>query len=533
MRLLERGPLAIAALIALLGGPSAVLAQPMGGGFDGSPASPARSGSGLSLDPNAPAAPALQFLPGVRASQSYSTNALRLRPGQERDGFTTEISPYLRTDVNSARLRANVDFALRNFYRTETAAGVDSVDTLRYTLNAQAHYLAPGDQFGVTGSGFVRDINTSPFSVIGEDASLTPQNRQRFSMFSLAPYLTGRMGTIANYRAEYMLRSSQVSGGGNLVDHTDQRLTGSLVSPAGSGPWTWSASGSRQHRDFGSGFTMGRSELANVLRLQVMPELRTGLSLNYSQIDRLTGSNGKDHGWGPGAEIAWFPSPRTSLSASWSSMYYGPTSRLDFSHRRERWTLGMRYTRTMMSSSDASVLTFNPASLFAGGEQMPLYQAMLDQQLVDRGNSVLGTGLVTDAVVQMEQAYATVGYSAAAFSLFADLFRNTRERRVANQAADVTLGAFTGQISQRGINLRLSVPLGPRSSVRLHARNLTSDSSTDNLHTQLKSLQLSYDSRLSEKTTTAVGVRRTLQKSNGGGAEYQDSTVFGTLDVKF
>ncbi len=476
----------------------------------------------------------LRFLPGVRLSQSYSSNVLRSRKGQEQDGFITEVSPYLRASVDRPRLQGRMDLSIRNFYRSETREGIDSTDLLRYALGANGHYVLPGGRFGVTGTATIRDVNLSPFGLDADDPSLVPVNRRRFSVFSIAPYAQGQFSTFARYRLEYMLRSSDVSGSSNLVDRTDQRISGMLDSGPRFQRWGWGLNASRQHRDFGTGLTMGRVQAMGVLHYYVNPELRVGASANYSQIDRLHGESGRDSGWGPGLELDWNPSSRTRLHASWADQYYGSTASLNLAHRANRWTFGLQYERSVLTSSDASVLFFNPSGILGGdfgGAYNPIYQALLDQAMLDDGT--LSAGLISDAAVFSRRATASIGYLLPRGSILLTAYRSMRERAVENTLADTALGAFTGELEQRGLMLGLRVDLGQRSSVRLLARRGESESTTSDLHSRLETLQASFHARLSSAASAGIGVRRTVQKSRGNAYEYEDNTLFGTLDLRF
>lgn len=517
----------LAAVLLLLGGHQA---HSQTSATSGSP------GAGSAQAPSASTGHNLRFLPGVRLMQSYSTNPLRLSAGNEKDGFVTEVSPYLQGSVDRPGLQGDFQLMIRNFYRTATTAGIDSSDLLRYAADARVNYQTPGRGFGLDASGSIRDVNLAPFGATGVDPSLVPINRTRFAVLSLTPHIDGRFGNFANYRAEYTARTTQTSGGGNLVDHLDQRIRGSLSSGPRYSRWGWAVNADHQHRDFGSGFTLGRSQAAATLYYYVDSRLRLGASANYAQIDRLVGSKGRDSGWGPGFELDWRPSSRTRLQASLADQYYGSTGNFRFSHRAHRWTFGLDYTRAVVSSSAASVLLFNPASLFSGdgfaGGYNPVYQALLDQEVLG-GDTVLGAGLLSDAVIYTRQATASLGYATPRGSLMLTAYRSTRDRAVENIVADSSLGAFSGNLQQRGVALGMRLNMDRRSSLRLMGRLAESESSTLAAQTRLTSLQASYHTRLSTALAAGVGVRQTRQHSTGTGIEYEDSTVFGTLDMRF
>lgn len=494
------------------------------------------AGTGAGGGSAAPALQDLRFLPGLRVAQTWSSNVLRRMQGQEDSGFITEVSPYLLASVNHARLKGDLRFSIRNFYRTETAPGQDSTDLLRYALNANALLTAPGNRYGLSASAFIQDISLSPFGVTTDDPSGLQTNRRRYSGISLSPYLTGRFGSLADYRADYRLRMNEVGGGNPLGQQADHRITGLLRSGPRFSGWGWALSADAQRVEYQQGFSTGRNGAVATLYYFVNPELRVGASANYSQVDGLN-VDGKDYGVGPGLSLAWAPSSRTSLNAQWADQFYGNTSSLAFSHRTNRFTFGLSYLRGLLTGSDAALLLFNPESLFGGGivapNQNPVYQSLLLQQLLESGDTVLAAGLTTDVAIFTRRVTASVGYTIPRGSVLLTVYRNMRDTAIRNTLAGSQLPEFTGHLEQQGIRLAVNTYLSARSSVHLSARVEDSESLSTNQESRFTSMNASYLTRLTSDMTAGVGVRRSIQKSSGGAYSYDENAIFGTLDMKF
>jgi len=537
---------ALASSIALLFA-SGAFAQDAGSSSSGGSGSSAGSsigaaaGSGEAVSSDSSAASAFQdlrFLPGLRVSQSWSDNVLRRSDGSEKAGFITEISPYLRASVNRARLKGDLHFAIRNFYRTETAPGVDATDLLRYALQANGSASDTSGRYGVTASAFIQDIALSAFELITEDAASSSINRQRYAGLQLSPYLTGRLGTTASYRADYSLRMSDVSGGNVIGVSADHRLSASL----GSGPrfsgWGWSLSGSANEREYDSGISAGQSSAVADLWYAVNPELRLGVSANYQQIDRLD-IGGKDSGVGPGANVVWAPNSRTSLSAQWVDQFYGSNSSVSFSHRARRFSFGLEYSRGVVAGSDAALLLFNPSGDLSSGvilpERGPIIRSPALQELFESGDPLLAASVTTDVAVYARRLTATMGYALPRGALLLTVYRTTRDTAVRNTVAEAEFPEFTGNLEQQGIRLSLNTRLDMRSSLRFTADRQENTSSTTEQTSRFTTISASYINNLTSDTTAGIGVRRSVQKVSGtsGFSGYDENAIFGSIDTRF
>ncbi|GAA4404781.1 TIGR03016 family PEP-CTERM system-associated outer membrane protein [Quisquiliibacterium transsilvanicum] len=480
----------------------------------------------------------LRFLPGLRVAQTFSDNILRRSDGNEKAGFVTEVSPYVHASVNKARLQGDLRFSVRNFYRSETAPGADSLDLLRYALRANGSARAPGDRYGIDASAFIQDIALSPFGVTSSDTASLQSNRRRYSGLEISPYLTGRLGSNASYRADYSLRMNNVSGGNVLGLRADHRLNASI----GSGPrfsgWGWSLSGQANEREYKSGLTAGRTSAAANLWYALNPELRLGVSANYMQIDRLN-IDGKDYGVGPGVSVVWAPSSRTSLSAQWVDQFYGTNSSLSVSHSARRFNFGLAYSRGVVSGSDAALLLFNPSAGFGGSvivpDRGPIVTSPALQELLESGDPVLAASLTTDVAVYQKRLTANVGYQLPRGALLLTVYRTTRDTAVRNTLGEIEFPEFTGSLQQRGVRLSLNTRLDMRSSLRFTVRRQDTESATTDRTSRFTTMSASYITNLTSDTSAGIGVRRSVQKVSGatGFSGYDENAIFGSLDTRF
>ena len=515
------------------GGGSASGSSSGGGTAAGSGEAPSSGGgSGVSAFQD------LRFLPGLRVAQTFSDNVLLRSDGNEKAGFVTEVSPYIQASVNRARIKGDLRFSIRNYLRSEVPPGGDHIDLLRYALRANGSASAPDGRYGITASAFIQDIALSPFGVTTEDSASLQTNRQRYSGLELSPYVTGRLGSVANWNANYSLRLNNVSGGNVLGLRADHRLRASVDSGPRFSGWGWSLSGLANEREYKSGLSAGQTSVAANLWYAINPELRLGVSANYVQVDRLN-IDGKDYGVGPGVNFVWAPSSRTSLSAQWVDQFYGANSSVSLSHRARRFNFGLGYSRGVVAGSDAALLLFNPGSGLSGGvivpDGGPIVRSPALQELLESGDPLLAASLTTDVAVYQKRLTANVGYQIPRGALLLTVYRTTRDTAVRNTVGEVEFPEFTGNLEQQGIRMTLSARLDMRSSLRFTVNRQDNESSTTDRTSRFTTISASYITSLTSDTTAAIGVRRSVQKVSGatGFSGYNENAIFGSLDTKF
>jgi len=478
------------------------------------------------------------LLPGVRASVTATSN-IGLQPSADaRDGFIFEASPYVYGRVNTARTQAQAYLSLRSFVRS----GED--DTwLRPDLRGQFNHLFRGDTFGIAGDASVYSFAQDPFGVQSIDAATRPRaNTAEYRTLALTPYVQGRFGSLADWRGEYSYRTTDTSSD-QLLTQAQHTLQGHVVSGDRFAYWGWSLAGRMNRYEYDGGTSLDRRYSQARAWYLPIPELRIGGALTYEQIDRLV-YDGKDYGVGPGAFFDWAPTSRTSVRGEFNDAYYGNNARLSLNHLIEHFTLGLSYTRSVLSSTDASMLTFDAANLFSGGGlSNPIYQQLVIDNLLAGYGIPDGAGVVTDGLVRSETLRAVFGWRGASNSLFMTVYRTDRDTLLdATVAGDVGIrGAGTpvdttlvGYTEDRGLTGTWQWRLGAHSSVNLSWRQTQLTNNAPYRKTRLRTLLLSYDTRLTRDTTALVGVRRAIQDSEGAAsADYNENAIYGAIDWRF
>lgn len=537
----RRGPIALACLVALGASPAA---------FGQATGVTLPSGSNIGPIFQAPILTSgnereTYFLPGIRATQYYSTNPLRLPDGQERGGWITEVTPFVSTGINSQRIQGELEYQARAFYRT-----VGDETDLRHNLRARGNAFLVGNWLGVQASAAVFDISAVPFGAQSFDPGLSGVNRTSFKTVTLTPYIQGRFGSFADYRAQYSVTYNDV-GANFLVSRLDQRIGASLTSGPQFNRWGWSWAGELQEREFQNGANLGRA--SSIFRAWTLPiqELRVGALASYEQVDGLRNRDGDDRGFGAGGFFDWTPSSRTTIRGEASRQYYGNVGNFNASHRTERFAYGIGYTRSVVTSSNASALLFDPGALFSGGgfaaNLNPVFQQLVLQNILGGFGIPLGGALISDAAILSRTFNASVGYAGLRTTGALTYFRNVRETVTGIQASTFGNGgligggaptntfSIPGRFETSGVSFDGSYRLDARTSLSAGARVLDQESSALNAKSRLYQVNAGARTQVAPKLFAGGGVRYTDQSPRGGttGLAFDDVTVFGFIEMLF
>lgn len=480
----------------------------------------------------------ITFVPGIRSTLLVS-DSLATTSGSGGSGYSLEVTPYLNASIASARTQGSISYSMRNFL----AHTSDSTDTfMRHDLRANINSLLISDWFGIQSSAAIYNTNASPLGGLSSDPGASLNNNAALRTFSVSPYIQGRAGSFATYRALY--RFDQTSTSGNVSSAALAKGSHSVSLNVNGGPqfnpWGWGFNTSGSRREFDNNVSLSSASTSASIYYTPSAELRLGASMNYLYIERLTNSSGESNGWGPGMSIDWTPSRRTTLRGTIVKQYYGTSESLRLAHRTNRFAFGLDYSRSILQSNNAALLTFNPGSVFSGGgfspDLNPLFTQLNNAGLLSRNDVVLGTGVINDALVRNKTLTASVGYVMPRWSATATAFRSTRETVISSEVFGISNAlspASFGVFTNKGITLAGSLTLDARSSLGISASVRDTESSDQTAKARLNLLQGTFSSRIDNRSVATLGVRRTVQSGSGPGAISRDeNAIFGTIDIR-
>lgn len=482
------------------------------------------------------------FLPGVRVSTTYSSNPL-LQTGDRPDaGFIHEVSPYLQASSNSPRANYSLNYQLRNLW----LAGADAPDThkLRHALNARGSFALLGsDRFWVDLTGYMGTVNNSLTGPLAPDPGSSFVNVSSARHFSISPWFRDRIGSSAEYQLRYLAAHTGGNTGFALAK-LDQRVSGAINSLASASPWNWGFNSMFQRRDFSNNVTRDRVDATATLGYRLNPALRVYGLIVYEHIEALRNDKGKDSGVGPGVGFEWRPSQRLTVSGSVSDPYYGMAGEGRIAYTAQNSTFGLHYSRGVYTSSDASLLAFDPNQLTSGQLGAvginPALASLLGRGIVFPPGVNLTQSLITDAAMLDRRLTLFYGLTGNRNSLTLQAFMANRTSTTELSSAlgigelnGSNVTNFTGELHERGFLLTYQHRLDSRNSIDLTYNHRRLSSPTAGFSNRYATLRASVGTQLNADTLLFAGIRRTESEVSLSAARYNENAVYGGIDLRF
>ena len=483
----------------------------------------------------------LSVIPGVRTSVVVSDS--QIDTGKQGTGYLFELSPYLNANMSNARTQGALTYTMRNFV-SHAPDGNDAYT--RHDLRATLNSLLLGDWFGVQGTASIYNTNATVAGGLSADPGASRNNNAALRTLSISPYIQGRAGGFASYRAQY--RYDQTSTTDNVsagLASSAHLVTLNVTGGPSFNPWGWALTSNASRREFSNNVSLHSASTVATVYYTPSPELRVGASLNYLYMERFTNADGQSNGWGPGISVDWSPGRRTTVRGAITKQYYGTSESLAIAHRTTRFIFGLDYGRSVLQSNNAALLTFNPGSIFSGGGYSPalnpLFTQLADQGLLSNNDVVLGTNIINDALVRNRTLAASIGYLMPRWSATASVFRSVRETVVSQEVFGVANGlspASFGQFTTRGVTLASTYTIDSRNSFNASASLRDSDT-TGNApgaaasRTRFSFYQALFNTRIDSRSSASLAFRRTVQSGDGIGAGIRDNNaIIGTYDYR-
>jgi len=479
---------------------------------------------------------------GVRASATWSDNVRRSSRGSDSD-IVVEVSPYIVAESNAPRANYRLFYQVRNFVRL----GDGDTNFFRQALNANGSFALVDDRFGVDLTGMMGTIGASPTGPISNDPGASFTNTANVRHFSVSPWYRDTLGRLATYQLRYTLAHS----GGNSsfttanLSHTASAQVDGI--PRAGSKWNWGWSGQMQRQEYRNDLTRDRQRSSFALYYSIYPSLRVYGTADYEYIEGLRDRNGDDEGWGPGAGFDWTPFQRTSINGYASKRFYGTVGNLGLSHTMRRAAMGLRYSRSVLTSADASLLMFDPTSLTTGGfgpqpGVNPIISSLLSAGILLPPGSLLTQSMFTDAAILDRRLTAFWGIRGTRNSLALTGFYSNRESTTQLQSntqftgirGSATFGGvFVGEIRERGVVASYAHRLDGRSSADFTVDRRRLDSPTAYFETEYTTFRIGYTTWITSDLAGFAGVRRTIQTGKGRSSAYNENAVYTGVDLRF
>lgn len=508
----------------------------MAGVITGSWASPSvAQGSGLSI-PIEP--PTLQL--GVRMSATYSDNILLAPDGDEESDWLVEASPMITARSDSRRANYYLFYEMRNLWRVD---GGDA-KLFRHALNATGSFALVEDRLWLDLAGYMGTTTDSAAGPIAVDPSTSLTNTAKVRRFSVSPWYRDRIGNTATYQLRYALAHTGGDAGFALakVDHSASASVDGI--PRGTSPWNWRVFGEAQRREFEADLTRDRELAGTRIFYRLNPELRLFGSVEYERIEGVRNRDGEESGTGPGLGFDWAPNQRMRFEGSAASRYYGTVADIQATYSTLRTTMGLTYSRGVVTSADSSLLFFDPAALTsdAGGSQTTssLIDSLVAAGVLPSVARSLTLGQVTDAAVRDRRFMLFWGLRGVRNSLTVSGWAS--KRRPTNDfsafAAVLAPGGGTGtlfseEFTEHGLDVHFQHRLDTRSTIDISFDRRKAASDDPGFETRLTTFWITYTTQLTSRTAAFIGYRRVRQTGEGGPISYDENAGALGITVRF
>jgi len=450
----------------------------------------------------------------IRLKETYDDNP-RLAPRDDRRAdLITEITPALRIDGNSPRLRANIEYRPSLFLYARNS----EEDKLFNRLRAFGSLEAIENFFFVDVNGIITQTFISPFGARGDLGTIT-QNRTETRTFGISPHIRGELGRgyVYELRNRNLWTSSDTESLGNV--HSTH-WNGRFASPVRLFGWALEYEESKIRQE---DFTQQPDREMRLVRgrLFFQPDYAwrfsasAGWEENNYEVLRQTQSN-SIYGLG----VAWNPSVRTRVDAQYEERFFGP-SRLARLHHRTRLTAWrLNYSRGV-SDYQQEALRLPPGdtaavvdAIFAARIPDPAErQQAVDQFLRASGTpSFLSSSLsfYSTQIFLQERLDASVGIIGVRNSITFVVFATDSER-ISEGLTGVVPDAFLlgDRIKTRGFGLRADHKLTPftwigASAIRTDSRQEEPTVST--VESRNDNVALTLNHQMSPRTLAFAGV---------------------------
>ena len=447
------------------------------------------------------------------------------------DSLILQLRPGVQINSRSGRVQGSLSYALGGIFR----AGRSDGHSLENNLSAALKAEVVESWFFVDG---LASITQQSLSAFGEQtvggAAASNANRVEVGNLSLTPYVAGRLGEFAGYKAS--LTAAATNTRRSLAN--DSTSTGgalSLSSLSAGTVFGWGLDGTWQEVDFRQGRTTENGRVTASLR--IVPDVDWSFALRAGQESTNVGSLDKRTYDNWGATARWTPSPRTSAVLDTDRRYFGNSHKLALEHRMARSSI------RISSTQDAS----NGADSRSVNVPVTLYQLIDARLAVLEPDPVLRDQLVRAEIANIPGADPTQVIGAIPLSTGVTLvrrddigfsysgLRTTFNVLVFSSDSQVLDSAFQapgdGRVRQWGYTGSAAYKLNPLDSVNLtgsQQRTLGNELRRGN---DLKSLSLGWTGQLGRRASASLSARYTVFNSDTN--PYKESSLSGSISLRF
>lgn len=471
--------------------------------------------------------------PRIGLTETLSDN-INLSSTNTQTGFISQLSPGIRIDARTARLKMFLDYSL-NGLRYSTG---NSSSQAQNVLNAFGTLEAIDNWLFLDFSGNISQQIINPFGVQTPSNIYDNSNLTQTSTYRLSPYIKGQLGGSADYFLRYNVSATNYQNS-SLSNVTLSQWIGQIRGNTRFQNLNWTIDGSQQNTDYSLGRDYDDGRLRGVLTYKLFPEFSLSGSGGWETNNYQSINNEGQSTYGYG--INWTPTERTRVSGFQEHRFFGNGYNVLLSHRFPLSSI--RYT----AIRDVSLIP----NQFTTSGMGTVYDMYFDQFSNLIPDPVARSAYVTNLLNQLgvaPNAQAVSDYAAqrprvqtsqqltyvlygARNSLTLIAARNENEAltvfgqntNIAGQASRVTQQGFTVSFAHR---------LTPLTALNLLGSRMESQSGLTNvLNTTMTTYQVGVSTRFGAKTAGSLNIRRSEFDSDT--SPYTENALVGSITMFF
>lgn len=472
----------------------------------------------------------ISVIPRVTVTETWTDN-VRLSNDAQTDRIT-EVSPGIRVDVNKARLKGFLDYAVSGVAYANSSASNRNINSLSSNL----HLEAVDDTLFVDAAGTIAQQATSAFGTQSVDNTSLNSNRAEVSTYRISPYAKGHLGGVATYTARYS-RSITSSGATGVSGSATNEMDILVKGDVGTSRMSWAVDVKNQEASYSAGRTTESSRALFVLAYAITPRLKVSAEAG-TEINNFS-SLSKESNPVNGVGMEWKPMESTKLFANLLHHSYGDTHTLNFDHRTGR---------TVWQYSDSREISPSPNLQGAAGTGSA-YDLYYAQFAATEPDPVARAQLV-NAYLQTygisPRAAMNTGFVASSLTLqrrqqlsFAILGKRDTITFISWQSESNRLDALTKAVDdfttspnvrQQGWSGNIAHRLSPDYSLGILVSQISTNGALSTQAITLRNVNLSLTGKVGRKSTATIGVRKADSESVV--TPYSESAVTASLNFQ-
>jgi len=480
---------------------------------------------------------AWNIVPRVGLTETLTDN-INLTSTDTQSGLISQLSPGIRIDARTARLKMLLDYQL-NAIAYSTGNNGNQVQNALHafgTLEAIDNWLF---------LDFGGQISQQVINQFGQQSSsnvFNTGNTTETSTFFLSPFIRGQLGGSADYFLRYNTSVTN-SKDSTLSDVTISQWLGEIKGNTTFQNLNWAIDGSQQDTNYSQGRDYNDSRIRALLIYRLFPEFRISGSGGYESNNYQSLDNEGNSTYGAGFD--WTPTERTRASGFWEHRFFGTGHNVLLSHRFPLSSI--RYTDTkdvalipnQFTTAGLGTVYDQYFQIFASLIPDPVsrdtyVRNLLNQAGIAPNAQAINNYLANRPQVQRNQQLSLVLFGSRNSITFLAGRSDSQPLTLAPNGLNGIVSE-ADRLTQQGYALSYSHRLTEFTGLNLlGSRQKNKSGLTNELDTTLTTYQIGISTRLGAKTVGALNARH--QDFNGSDlttTPYKENALIASVTMVF